>query len=620
MSGKINYLYFGAFFALLMLLCSSSVFTKEGVGGSQVFFFLYALGQVMVEIALLILIAGALRNRPWLFFSFIGATFVIFFLHIFDFLMDRILDLSVWEALNVFVLHESWGNFFYLLDASGISLWLWLAFFACLAALPFVGMALYKMTEKIAEKKSLPVSHSHFLQMALLVPVALFLWDVSASRVIDPDAYTALRKSLPWKGTFLQPKNTVMTLSGTIHPPLNEEKTLTLIAQDETVLQKKPNIYLFVVESLREDFITQEVAPHLTQFKQKALHFDRAVSGGNGSDISWFSIFFSEMSYYRDHLRNTWESGSPALQLLKKWGYQIHLYSSAELGYYGMRNLLFGKQSKLLDTQHVFPHAAPLSSADADTAALAQLQKDLKEHPDWQEGQLFIIFWDGTHFHYSWPKGWKTKFTPCAQKFAYFRAIQSQKTIQGIKNRYRNAVHYMDHLFGQFLQTLDENAVVIFMGDHGEEFLEHGHLFHNSHLTKEQTHIPLYFKFGKGDKSIEPRTVVSQADIFPSILDYIGGTVPSFLRGHSLFHQPHFPYAITARFNASCTPYEFAIHNGTYKLIAQFADRHHIFDSHQLKIISLRTDDDRAVRTHNVRDWIQQEFGGALNYLFNDGL
>lgn len=605
---KVNYLYFGFFFALLVLLTASSIFTKEALGGSQIFFFLYALGQVLVEVSLLILAAFILRTHvgPFAAAAFIGLTFIAVFLHIFDFLMDRILDFSVWEALNVFVFQESLGNFFYLLDASGISLWVWGLFFAVLAALPFIGILIYRLTDKVAEKKECFLTHAHFFQIAFCVPVALFLWDLSASKVIDPDAYTAFRKSLPWKGTFLQPQKALLSLGGSIAGPAEEFELR------DAVLEKKPNIYIFIAESLREDYITPEIAPNLAQFKSDYVHYDPAIAGGNGTHISWFSIFYSQFPYHWKTLQETWKKGSPALQLLKKWGYKVRLYSSAQLSYYDMENVLFGEKSYLLDSRHAFLHSAPESAADTDAAALAKLQKDLEDNPEFKQGQIFVVFLDCTHFDYSWPKTWSPKFTPFAQEFAYFRTIQSEKTINSIKNRYRNSVNYLDSLFGKFAKKMESDAIVIFSGDHGEEFFDHGHLFHNSHLTKEQISVPLYFKFGDGSKKTVQKKVISQMDIFPSIIDYLGVEVPKYFKGNSLFQDSHFPFAVTARFNAGCAPYEFSIHNGKYKMIAQFAG------AKELKIISLRTHDDKSVKVEDVNAWIQQEFGPAIDLLTHE--
>ncbi len=616
----INYVYFGMLFAILLLFISSSIYTKQNLGGSQFFFFLYALGQVTLEMIFFIYLSLYIPKYlgKTLFSLFIGATFIALFLHLFDFLMDRILDLSVWQALRIFVFDEKIGNFLYLLEASGISLWLWLVLFIVIASLPLIGLFFYKITHKIATKKPLQIAHHHFLQAFICIPLALLFWDFSASKAIHPDAYTAFTKCLPWKFTFLQPQNVQLCLPGPLRKPLSEQTIAKTIHQDTTLLAQKPNIYLFVVESLREDAITPEIAPHLSAFKRKFSCFDHAVSNGNGTHLSWFSIFHSQFPYHWKEFQTHWQMGSPALQLLKKWGYQIRLYSSAQLGYYGMEELLFGNQKHLLDNQQNFHHIPPATAADTDAEALMKLQKDIQENPELQQGQVFIIFWDCTHFDYSWPKAWEPKFTPFAKEFAYFAAFHSRKTIGFIKNRYHNSVHYMDSLFGRFFENLPrrEESIVIFTGDHGEEFFEHGHLFHNSHLTREQTHVPLYIKFGKQEKKIFPRTIVSQMDIFPSILDYLNGSSPSFLKGSSFLQPSKDPFAVTARFNAGRTPYEFSIQNGQHKLIAQFLNKREIMKAKQLQIISLRTFDDRSVNEDSVESWIEQEFGGALHSLF----
>lgn len=617
MGRKVNYLYFGVFFFLLVLLISSSIFTKISLGGSELFFFLYALGQVMVEIALCILIAFLLRTYagPLLTACFIGVTFIAIIVHIFDFFMDRILDFSVWEALNVFVLQENLENFLFLLDASGISLWIWIAFFALFAALPFLGILVYHLTDKVAGKRAFPLSHSHFLQIVLCVPVALLLWDFSASKVIQPNAYTDFRKSLPWKATFLQPKTTLLNLPAPLKEPPNESLIADAIESDKTTLAKRPNIFLIITESLRVDCMRSEIAPHLAQFKSDFVQFDRAISSGNGTHLSWFSIFHSELPFHWKTCQLQRKLGSPALRALKKWGYKIHLYTSAQLSYYNMEELLFGKKSYLLDTKQAFHHAPPNSAADSDAAALEKMQKDIKENPHLKEGNLFILFWDCTHFDYSWGRNWSPKFKPFAQEFAYFRTIQSAKNIQAIRNKYQNAVNYMDSLFGKLMANMENDAVVIFTGDHGEEFFDHGHLFHNSHLSKEQISVPLYFKFGDGSKKVKEQALISHIDIFPSLLDYLGAPLMSFLKGRSIFQERAHPFAITARFNAGCTPYEFSIHNGENKLIAQFSNAKEIYKAEALKIISLKNHEDQIVFPLDPNAWIESEFGAAIKSL-----
>lgn len=614
----INYLYFGIFFVILALITTGAIYNREFLGGSQLFFLLYGLGQVVLEITLFMFL-GLMIHRylgKVCFALFIGVTFLALIFHILDFIMDRILDLSIWQTIKIFILDESIENLTYLLDASGIPMWGWLLFFAILGAVPLVGIGIYHLLETFIRQKPMFLRKGFFIQSFLCIPFALLYWDHSASQIIRPDTYAAFIKSLPWKFTFLPPDNIHLSLPGPLNQPIEESLVAEAIEKDETILAKKPNIYLFVVESLREDFITQAIAPNLYAFKNQYDHFDLALSNGNGTHISWFSTFHSEFPFHWKNRQSKWAMGSPPLALLKKWGYTIHLYSSAQLAYYKMEPLLFGKELNLIDDRNTFHHESPMLAADADLQGLQKLKKDWKEH-DWNEGHLFIIFWDATHFDYSWPKNWTPKFSPFAKELTYFKTFQSNATIQLIKNRYRNGVHFMDSLFGEFMNHLPnrEEAIVIFMGDHGEEFFEHGHLFHNSHLSNEQTHIPLYMKLGT---PLLEKKLASQMDIFPTLIDRLSGSSPSFLEGASLLRKNEHPYVVTARFNAGSAPYEFSLHNGSHKLIARFENSSRIDQSKNLKILSMRSIAEKnfSDSIQTIRPWVEEEFGFAMNRLF----
>ena len=40
---------------------------------------------------------------------------------------------------------------------------------------------------------------------------------------------------------------------------------------------------------------------------------------------------------------------------------------------------------------------------------------------------------------------------------------------------------------------LDRRTLIVFLADHGEEFLEHGRTFHNQSIYGELTNVPLFF-------------------------------------------------------------------------------------------------------------------------------
>jgi len=447
----INYLYFGAMFLLIVLLSTSSILLKENLIGSRFFFLFYAIGQALLEVLFLAFLAFLIERTlgKKAFWIFIGCTFVFWILHLFDFMMDRVLDLSVWRALDIFVFSESFSNFLYLLDASGIPMMGWLFFFVLLAAIPFLGIGIYKLLNRKPANLQLEI----YLQLFVCTFIALFFWDYSASKVISPDAYTAFEKSLPWKRTFLQPDTVHLALKASLKVP-------DIQITPPLSLEKKPNIILFIVESLREDFLTPDIAPHLSSFREKTTHADLTLSNANGTNLSWFSIFYSQPSFHW----KTLNGGSPALKLFKDLGYTIRVYTAAQLGYYGLEETIFGKDKHLIDVYQEFHHSAGKEAWESDRDAVHALNKDLQI----SQGQLFIVFLDGTHFDYSFPK--PAPFSPFASDALYFKAFYSQKNFSAIKNRYRNAVHYMDSLFGEFLGAVPADSIIAFTGDHGEEF------------------------------------------------------------------------------------------------------------------------------------------------------
>lgn len=122
------------------------------------------------------------------------------------------------------------------------------------------------------------------------------------------------------------------------------------------------------------------------------------------------------------------------------------------------------------------------------------------------------------------------------------------------QNAYREEVREMDVAFEEFFTTLQdagelENTIVIFTGDHGEEFGEHGTVgFHSVTLYRELIHVPLivFTPHATPDRisnSVEvrsiPRTLIDlvkiRNDVFPgsSLLPYMTGRVTTDTRAES---------------------------------------------------------------------------------------
>ncbi len=620
MKGKypihINYIYFGFFLILLCIISTFSVLhlkTTTTSSYAQTFFIIYSYGQLTLEVLGFALIAYFLKKytHKKMFNIFIAFTFIFFVCHIIDFVILKIMDMTFWEGLDL-ALDENLENFLEMLHTTGIPYYLWIIFGIFTLSIPFIGIFLYKITDKLTIKMDFVLYHEQFMQAFFCIPLALCIWDFSTSSSITSYSYLTYQRTLPWKITFLQPKSLNIQEPVGIKKPKSEKQVIKYLSQKKLKPVNRPNIYLFIIESLREDYLTEEIAPTISQFRKENISFKHSIANANATHHSWFSLFYSEYPYLWKHIKDSnWTSGSPTLNILKKIGYSINIFSAPELKYYSMREVLFGKSNYLANIFNLYPHYHPKEAYESDKDVLNAMHHNInKNNPNIQ-----IAFLDATHFIYSFPKD-HIKFKPILENIDYINI--SKKDVYLIENRYKNSINYVDSLIKNFIadlkqKNLYENSIIVILGDHGEEFYDEGHLFHCSHLSAAQTKIPIYLKFPNNCKAIaNNKTTICHMDVFPSIFEYIFGKniFKSLLKGSSIFDNNSWPYVITTRYNASRTPFEFFIFKDGKKLTLRFKNNKDIFKKQHLKIVSLKNENNQMVPIPTKEDL--QPFQKAL--------
>ncbi len=106
--------------------------------------------------------------------------------------------------------------------------------------------------------------------------------------------------------------------------------------------------------------------------------------------------------------------------------------------------------------------------------------------------------------------------------------------------QYDGDIAFGDQEFGRFLKVLKdrglyEHALIVFLADHGEEFLDHGQWLHGRSVFDELIRIPLVVKFpgrrGAGERVTQQ---VQAVDIVPTVLENERVPIPSGLAGHPL--------------------------------------------------------------------------------------
>jgi len=108
-----------------------------------------------------------------------------------------------------------------------------------------------------------------------------------------------------------------------------------------------------------------------------------------------------------------------------------------------------------------------------------------------------------------------------------------------LRSLYEGEVAYMDGVAQELLAQLDkdgllDNTVVVFVSDHGEEFLEHGKWEHGHSLYQEVLRVPLILAGPGLPQGGRVRQRVELLDIAPTLLELAGASVPPSFSGRSL--------------------------------------------------------------------------------------
>jgi arylsulfatase A-like enzyme len=104
---------------------------------------------------------------------------------------------------------------------------------------------------------------------------------------------------------------------------------------------------------------------------------------------------------------------------------------------------------------------------------------------------------------------------------------------------YDGSIRGMDVEIGRLMQTLEhlglaEDTLLVFLSDHGEEFLEHGRMFHGQTVYGELTQVPLVMHWPAGlPKGRVIDEVIQTVDVMPTLLDVSGIAPPDGIQGQS---------------------------------------------------------------------------------------
>ncbi|HPD32084.1 MAG TPA: sulfatase [Phycisphaerae bacterium] len=321
-----------------------------------------------------------------------------------------------------------------------------------------------------------------------------------------------------------------------------------------------PNVILITISSLRADHVgclgyERDTTPHLDAFAKENLLFSNAYAVS-----SWM------MPAHGTVFTGLYPSGHGATHVDKDLS--VHPQTLAEiLKDYGYYCAAFCCNPRL-DTEHGFGQGFDFYDDFSVRLILESLELSGKEvnidqsrtNPlvndaavRWLQCNrhrpffLFLHYYD-THWDYVPAKPYGTEYdadykgpidgTNIARE-PLFSNPPAEEDIRHIVALYDGEVRQTDDDLGEMLSFLDdcglmEDSLVVVMGDHGEQFYEHGHTSHHG-IFDELLHVPVMVSAPKlSQKCGRIESLISQIDVMPTILEYLAIPIPTQCEGRSL--------------------------------------------------------------------------------------
>ncbi|HKU43013.1 MAG TPA: sulfatase-like hydrolase/transferase [Polyangiales bacterium] len=303
---------------------------------------------------------------------------------------------------------------------------------------------------------------------------------------------------------------------------------------DQIAPAKNPKHVLYVLlESFRADAVTPAVSPTISALARDSVRFDHALAEATYTPLSWSVLLFDEAAHdnlFGRHPGRSEPLGSWLLAVMRRAGYEPHVYVSTNLTYARTRERLLGKAPSQLDFFQAASDVGddPSDKNDNDRVAVDHALQFI-EQTDWQKGPQFLLLQlDSTHYTYPFPET-HAVFRPYSETLTLPRPIETAQEATLLQNRYRNAAHYVDEQVGRLVAALKragvyDDMVVVLTADHGEG-LTPGMQGHAA-VFEATRHVPLLFKL-PGQAPRTESQLISHRDILPTLAEYLGIDMPA---------------------------------------------------------------------------------------------
>jgi len=291
-----------------------------------------------------------------------------------------------------------------------------------------------------------------------------------------------------------------------------------------------PLVIVYLVDTLRADHLglygyKRDTAPKLASFARDAVVFDTAIASSSWTKPSVASLFTSLLPSEHRCVQFYTPLDPSFVTLAERL--RDHGYVTGAV----VANRLVHAKDARFDQGFTYfaspPEPQGAAEAVDDALAFLEARRGLPTF-------LYVHTMD-PHSPYTPPPPFDRRFgraptpgRPAAEPYHYRRPADLARIVA----QYDGEIAYGDREFGRFLLELKamglyKRSLIVFLSDHGEEFLDHGDWVHGHTLFDELVRVPLVVKYpgnihagGRVDRQVQ------LVDVLPTILKSQGLPVP----------------------------------------------------------------------------------------------
>ncbi|MBN1456364.1 MAG: sulfatase [Sedimentisphaerales bacterium] len=289
----------------------------------------------------------------------------------------------------------------------------------------------------------------------------------------------------------------------------------------------RPNVVVILCDTLRPDFLSfngypVETSPFLTELSKRSVNFKRAFSTSSWTAPSTASLFTSKYPHRHGVIEG--------------------------FACFNRRMEVFKKEGKVLVELNRIPSDVVtmpeiFRSIGYSTIGAAS-NRNIGEEIGFTRGfDKFDLLYQGAGGEpasvlYKRVKGWADDVSPSKPIFLYMHLNdvhapydkhlmyydKPAKKEDEPKAKYLSEVRYLDRYIKKIyrLMNADSNTIFVVLSDHGEEFMDHGGIGHETTLYRELTNVVAMFH--APFLNLKPQNIdtnISLIDVLPTILDLV---------------------------------------------------------------------------------------------------